>query len=83
MPSTTADDVIAANIALIHKADAAVNARDIDGFLALMTDDVIWESTSLRYETRWRTIPHARRTARSVVTPELTTGIPEASTYFL
>ena len=46
MPSTTADDVIAANIALVHKADAAVNARDVEAFLALMTDDVVWESTS-------------------------------------
>jgi uncharacterized protein (TIGR02246 family) len=46
MPSTTNDDVIAANIALVHKADAAVNARDIEGFLALMTDDIVWESTA-------------------------------------
>jgi uncharacterized protein (TIGR02246 family) len=46
MPSTTADDVIAANIALVHKGDAAVNARDVEAFLALMTDDVVWESTS-------------------------------------
>lgn len=46
MPSSTTDDAVAANIALVHKADAAVNARDIEGFLALMTDDVIWESTS-------------------------------------
>ena len=33
-------------IELVHKADAAVNARDIDGFLALMTDDIVWETTS-------------------------------------
>ena len=46
MPSTTTDDLIAANISLVHKADAAVNARDVEGFLALMTDDIVWESTS-------------------------------------
>jgi uncharacterized protein (TIGR02246 family) len=46
MPGTTADDVVAANIELVHKADAAVNARDVEAFLALMTDDVIWEGTA-------------------------------------
>ena len=46
MPNTTTDDVMTANIALVHKADAAVNARDVEAFLALMTDDIVWESTS-------------------------------------
>lgn len=46
MASVTTDAAVAANIALVHRADAAVNARDVDAFLALMTDDVVWESTS-------------------------------------
>jgi ketosteroid isomerase-like protein len=46
MQGTATDAAIAANVELVHKADAAVNARDVDAFLALMTDDVIWESTA-------------------------------------
>jgi ketosteroid isomerase-like protein len=32
-------------IALIRKLDDAVNRQDAAGFLALLTDDVVWEST--------------------------------------
>src|SRR5688572_18623988 len=46
MQGTHLDARSSDTIELVHKADAAVNARDIDGFLALMTDDIIWETTS-------------------------------------
>ena len=46
MQSATTDDTTTANIELVHRADAAVNARDLDGFMALMTDDTVWETTS-------------------------------------
>jgi uncharacterized protein (TIGR02246 family) len=46
MQSMNTDETTSANVDLVHRADAAVNARDLDGFLALMTDDVIWETTT-------------------------------------
>ena len=46
MQGTQLDARSSETIELVHKADAAVNARDIDGFLALMTDDIVWETTS-------------------------------------
>ena len=46
MQGTQLDTRSSETIELVHKADAAVNARDIDGFLALMTDDIVWETTS-------------------------------------
>jgi uncharacterized protein (TIGR02246 family) len=33
-------------VELVRKAEAAVNAHDVEGFLALMTDDVVWEATA-------------------------------------
>ena len=46
MQGTQSDARTAETIELVHKADAAINARDIDGFLALMTDDIVWEATT-------------------------------------
>jgi uncharacterized protein (TIGR02246 family) len=33
-------------VELVRKADEAVNAHDVEAFLALMTDDIIWETTT-------------------------------------
>ena len=46
MQGTQLDARSSETIDLIRKAEAAVNAHDVDGFLALMTDDIIWETTS-------------------------------------
>lgn len=46
MQSTQADPRSAEIVELVRKADAAVNAKDADAFLALMTDDVVWQNTS-------------------------------------
>ena len=31
---------------MFHRADEAVHTRNAEGFVALMTDDIVWESTS-------------------------------------
>ena len=46
MQGTQLDARSAEIIDLVRKADEAVNAHDADAFMALMTDDVIWESTA-------------------------------------
>jgi len=46
MQGTQTDARSAEIVELVRKADAAVNAHDVDGFLALMTDDIVWETTT-------------------------------------
>lgn len=46
MQNVTVDGSEAASLDLIRRAEAAVNARDLDGFMALMTDDVVWDTTT-------------------------------------
>ena len=46
MQGTQLDPRSAEIVDLVRRADAAVNDHDVDAFLALMTDDVVWESTT-------------------------------------
>lgn len=46
MQGVQTDPHSAATIDLIRKADQAVNARDLDGMVALLADDIVWEITT-------------------------------------
>ena len=46
MQGVQLDPRSAASLELVRRADQAVNTRDLDGFLALMTDDIVWETTT-------------------------------------
>ena len=46
MQDVQTDPRSATTLDLVRKADQAVNTRDLDGFMALMTDDIVWETTT-------------------------------------
>lgn len=46
MQGTQLDPRSAEIVDLVRRADVAVNAHDADAFTALMTDDVVWETTT-------------------------------------
>jgi uncharacterized protein (TIGR02246 family) len=46
MQGTQLDPRTSEIVDLVRRADEAVNAHAVDAFLALMTDDIVWETTT-------------------------------------
>ena len=46
MPDAQQDPRTAETVAIIHKVDEAISRRDVDAMMAVLTDDVIWDTTT-------------------------------------